>query len=97
MQNSVRFRQLFLKIPYNGKFSRRQIYAEFRGQYQSAKIKIREMFPIFDKLVLRNSWRLWLEFAVVTSLKSVFTCGKTSDMQLCQNNLSLQVIWLEVN
>ena len=27
----------------------------------------------------------------------LFACGKTSNMQLSQNNLSLQAIWLEVN
>ena len=27
----------------------------------------------------------------------LFACGKTSDIQLSQNNLSLQAIWLEVN
>ena len=34
------------QIPYNGKFSR-QIFTEFRRQYQSAKIKIREIFSLF--------------------------------------------------
>ena len=27
----------------------------------------------------------------------LFACGKTSNMQLAQNNLSLQAIWLEFN
>ena len=27
----------------------------------------------------------------------LFACGKTSNMQLSQDNLSLQAIWLEVN
>ena len=28
---------------------------------------------------------------------NLFACGKTSNMQLSQNNLSLQAIWLEIN
>ena len=35
--------------------SRRPIFAEFRGQYQSAKIKVREIVSyFFEILVLRN-------------------------------------------
>ena len=34
-------------VPYKGKFSRCQIFAGFRDQYQSAKIKIREILSDF--------------------------------------------------
>ena len=34
-------------IPYNGKFSRRPIFAQIRGRSRSAKIKIREIFSKF--------------------------------------------------
>ena len=85
-----------LSSPYYGKFLCHQI---FRGISRTVTIhKNKKYFPIFHKLVLRNWWRLWLQFAVITSLKLVFTCVKASDMQLSQNNnLSLQAIWLEVN
>ena len=82
------------EIPYNGKFSHLQI---FTVSINLRRLKSVKYFAIFDHLVLRNSCRLLLQFAVITSLKSVFfnrfcLIGKTSDMQLTQNNLN-RTIW----
>ena len=55
--------ELFFNSKYcSYRSSRRPIFAEFRGLYQSAKIKIHEIFSYF----LRNYWRIRLQFAVVT-------------------------------
>ena len=80
-------------IPYNGKFSHRPIFAEFCGQYQSAKIKIHEIFSYFWKISVEEL----VEYMVADCGSYLFACGKTSNMQLSQNNLSLQAIWLEVS
>ena len=62
-----------MKIPCNGKFSCHQIFTEIAVSINLQKLKSAKYFPIFDKLVfLRNLWRLWLQFVVVMSLRSVF-------------------------
>ena len=38
-----------------------------------------------------------MAYMVVVCGSYLFVRGKTSNMQLSQNNLSLQAIWLEVN
>ena len=65
---------------------RRPIFAEFRGQDQSAKIKIREIFSYFWKISVKEL----VAYMVAVCGSYLFACGKTSNMQLSQNKLPLQ-------
>ena len=56
------------------------------------KLKSAKYFPIFEKLCWGTSGVYGCMFAVIT----LFACGKTSNVQLSQNNLLLQATWLEV-
>ena len=66
---------------------------EFRGQYQSAKIKIRKILFYFWKISVEEL----VAYMVAVCSSYLFACGKTRNMQLSEKNLPLQAIWLEVN
>ena len=65
---------------------------QFHSLYQFAKIKIREIFSYCWKISVEEL----VAYMVAVCCSYLFTCGKTNNMQLSQNNLSLQAIWLEV-
>ena len=56
---------------------------KYRGQYQSAKIKIREIFSYFWKISVMEL----VAYMVAVCGSYLFACGKTNTMQLSQNNL----------
>ena len=56
-------------------------------------VSIREIFSYFRKISVDEL----VVYMVAVGGSYLFTCGKTSNMQCSQNNMSLQAIWLEVN
>ena len=61
-------------------------------RYQSAKIKICEIFFFFWKISVEEL----VAYMVAVCGSYLFACSKTSKMQLSQKNLPLQAIWLAV-
>ena len=49
-----------------GNFRVVQFSRNFAVSISPRKLKSAKYFPIFEKLVLRNWWHIWLQFAVVT-------------------------------
>ena len=77
-----------VKYRKTGNFRVVQFSRNFAICINPRKLKSVKYFPLFEELVA---------YMVEVCGSYLFACGKTSNMQLSQNNLSLQAIWLEVN
>ena len=71
--------------------------SNFRGISQSVsireKLKSANYFPVFETISIVEL----LVYMVAVCGSYLLNCGKTRNMQLSKNSLSLQAIWLEVN
>ena len=76
-----------------GNFRVVQFSRNFAISINLQKLKSAKHFPIFETI---SVWEL-VAYTVAICGSYLFTCSKTSNMQLSKNGLSLQAIWLEVN
>ena len=74
----------FSRIDTDRKIRGLILTAKFRGQYQSVKIKIREIVSCFCKISVEEL----LAYMVEVCGSDLLACGKTSNMQLSQDSLS---------
>ena len=76
-----------------GNFLVIQFLRNFAVSINPRKLKSAKYFPTFETISVEEL----VAYMVAICGSYLFTCGKTSNMQLSNNSLSLQAIWLEVN
>ena len=84
---------IFLKYRKTGNFYVVQFSRNFAVSINPRKLKSAKYFPFFWKISVEEL----VACMVAVCSSYLFACVKTSNMQLSQNNLSLQTIWLEVH
>ena len=74
---------------------KREIFAlsNFRGISHSINLRKLKSAKYFWKINVEEL----VMYMVAVYGSYLFACGKTSNMELSQSNLSLQAIWLEIN
>ena len=92
-QSDQRLTCLLPRYRKTGNFRVVQFSRNFAVSINQRKLKSAKYFPVLEKLVSRNWWHIWLQFAVVTYSPAV----RPVICNYLKNNLSLQAIWLEVN
>ena len=76
-----------------GNFRVVQFLRNFAVNLNPRKLKSANYFPVFETISIVEL----LAYMVAVCGSYLLICGKTSNMQLSKNSLSLQAIWLAVN